>query len=124
MAMPSALNFDAPDLAAGLQALSDVELDALPYGVVEMDTDTRVLRYNLTESGSSGLSPDQVLGRLFFREVAPCGDNRHVSRRFQEDSLDETLAYSFSLRMKPVPVTLRLLKAVGSQRMYMLVTWN
>ena len=124
MDMPSGLDFDAPGLAAVLVTLPGAELDALPYGVVEMDPETRVLRYNLTESRWSGLSRDQVLGRLFFVEVAPCSDNRHVSRRYQEDSLDETLAYTFSLRMSPVPVTLRLLKAAGDKRMYLLVKWH
>lgn len=124
MDMPSGLDFGAPGLAADLLTLPDAELDALPYGVVEMDPETRVLRYNLTESRLSGLSRDQVVGRLFFVEVAPCSDNRHVSRRYQEDSLDETLAYTFSLRMRPVPVTLRLLKAAGDKRMYLLVKWH
>jgi photoactive yellow protein len=123
MDTPNQLAFDEPDLASGLLALPDAGLDALPFGVVEMDHETRVLRYNLTESRFSGLSPEVVIGRRFFIEVAPCGDNRKVSHRYREETLDETLAYTFSLRMKPVPVTLRLLKPLGSTRMYMLVIW-
>lgn len=124
MDTPNRLAFDEPNLAAELMALSDAGLDALPFGVVEMDHSTRVLRYNLTESRFSGLSREVVIGRRFFIEVAPCSDNRKVSHRYREETLDETLAYTFSLRMKPAPVILRLLKPAGCKRMYMLVLWT
>jgi photoactive yellow protein len=104
--------------------LTDAELDALPYGVVEMDLAGEVLRYNATESRYSGLSRERVLGRHFFRDVAPCSNNRHVAGRFEQLALDETLAYTFSLRMRPVPVTLRLLRSADSTRMFLLVRWT
>lgn len=119
----AALAFDTCGLAARLSALADAELDALPYGVVEMDLAGHVLRYNATEARYSGLPREWVQGRHFFRDVAPCSNNRHVAGRYEQASLDETLAYTFALRMKPVPVTLRLLKKVGSARMFLLVRW-
>ncbi len=103
--------------------MTDHELDALPFGVVEMDREGTVLRYNAAESRSSGLPPERVVGRHFFRDVAPCSDNRLVAQRYALDTLDETLAYTFLLRMRPVPVTLRLLKPVEGGRMYLLVRW-
>ena len=118
------LDFEAPDLAAVLSALPDDGLDALPFGVVEMDLDGIVQRYNATESHYSGLARERVLGRHFFREVAPCSNNRHVAQRYAEATLDTTLAYTFALRMKPVPVTLRLLKPAGARRMHLLVRWS
>jgi photoactive yellow protein len=115
--------FDAPGIAAALTAMADDELDALPFGVVEMDRQCTVLRYNATESRSSGLPPERVVGRHFFRDVAPCSDNRLVAQRYALDALDETLGYTFLLRMRPVVVTLRMLKSVESDRMYLLVRW-
>jgi len=118
------LHFDAPDLGARLSGMTSGELDALLFGVVEMDHGAVVLRYNTTESHYSGLPRDRVVGRHFFREVAPCSNNRHVAERFALDALDETIAYTFSLRMKPVPVTLRMLKAADGGPMYLLVRWT
>lgn len=118
------LPFDAADAAASLPGLSDSGLDALDFGVVEMNRSGQVLRYNATESRYSGLPAERVLGRHFFRDVAPCSNNRHVAQRFDEPVLDETLDYTFALRMKPVPVTLRMLKPAGDGPMYLLVRWT
>ena len=124
MSIPIHLQFDAPDASDRLPGLSDIELDALGFGVVEMNRAGLVMRYNETESRYSGLPRERVLGRHFFRDVAPCSNNRHVAQRFDEPMLDETLEYSFALRMKPVPVTLRLLKPAGDGPMHLLVQWT
>jgi photoactive yellow protein len=124
MKLPDPPAFDTPDAAARLAVLPEAEFDGLPYGVVEMDHATTVRRYNATESRFSGLSPSRVVGRHFFREVAPCSDNRHVARRYDAGSLDETIAYTFALRMRPVPVTLRMIKPAGGELMYLLVQWS
>lgn len=114
--------FDAPALAAALTAMSNLELDALDFGVVEMNHECIVLRYNTAESRLSGLPPDRVIGRQFFRQVAPCSNNAQVAQRFEAITLDATIPYTLALRMKPVPVMLRLLKAPDSTRMYFLVS--
>jgi len=124
MQITQELAFDAPEMAAWLPTLSDDELDALPFGVVEMDLGSIVQRYNATESRYAGLARERALGRHFFREVAPCSNNRHVAQRYAETSLDVTMAYTFALRMKPVPVTLRLLKTEAATQMHLLVRWS
>ena len=122
MTTTTKLLFDAPALAAALAAMSDLELDALDFGVVEMNHECRVLRYNAAESRLSGLPPDRVIGRHFFREVAPCSNNVHVAKRFEAAVLDATIPYTLALHMKMVPVILRLLKALDSKCMYFLVS--
>lgn len=52
--------------------LSDDELDDLSFGVIQVDGAGRILRYNAAESRFSGRSRDRVIGRDFFRDVAPC----------------------------------------------------
>src|ERR1035441_6721223 len=69
----------------------------------------------------SGLASDRAIGQHFFRDVAPWANNRRVAKRHQLDSLDETIDYTFSLHMKPMPVTLRMLKPAYNERMYLLV---
>ena len=60
---PAELAFDSPDLLAWV-AGRDVEIDAVPFGVVAMDRSGVVTGYNLAESELSGLDPAAVIGRL------------------------------------------------------------
>ncbi len=106
-------------------ASSDAQLQDTPFGVVAMDADHRVVIYNRAESTLSGLSPDRVVGRHFFSEVAPCTNNFLVAHRFETESdLDATIDYVFTLRMKPTPVRLRLLTRPEAARRFLLVQWS
>lgn len=118
--MPS---FDAPHIAAQLNCMSNGELDGLAFGVIEMNHQFKVLRYNTAQSRHSGVPSDRVIGQHFFRDAAPWANNVRVAGRYRLDSLDETIQYTLSLNMKPHSVTLRMLKPAYSDRMYLLVTW-
>ena len=93
--------------------LSDDELDALPVGAIQLAPDGTVLRYNETESSLSRLAKEDVVGRNFFTEVAPCTRVRDFHGRFAEGVeagfLDVTFAYRFRFsddRRKDVTITL------------------
>lgn len=120
------LSFAAPDLHARLAQLAEDELDRLDFGVIGFDGDTRVCRYNRTESDAAGLTPPRVLGQPLFTNVAPCLNNFMVAQRFEdaEDEgtvLDATIDYVLTLRMRPVKVALRLLAAPDRDVRYVLV---
>ncbi len=119
--MKQPMAFDSPGLLPGLAAASKSELDELKFGVVEMDLEGIVLRYNRAEAQQAGLSEDQVVGRQFFRDVAACCNNQRVAQRYEQPSLDETIEYTFAFQMRLTPVTLRLIKDAGAAVMYMLV---
>lgn len=119
------MEFGDVDLFDQLMASSDAQLQDTPFGVVAMDADHRVVIYNRAESTLSGLSPQRVVGRHFFSEVAPCTNNFLVAHRFETESdLDATIDYVFTLRMKPTPVRLRLLTRPEAARRFLLVQWN
>ena len=88
------VDFNAADTALRLQGLDNDELDELPFGDIQMDLEGTVLRYNATESSYSGLPRDRVVGRHFFRDVAPCSNNRSVAQRYAHEALDATIAYT------------------------------
>ena len=116
------MNFEDTAGLARLEAMSAQALDDLVFGVVRMRADGEVVAYNAVESRMAGLSKERVLARNFFVDVAPCTNNFMVAERFiSECELDATLDYVFSLRMKPTPVKLRLLKSASADHMYMLV---
>ena len=62
---------EKPSVESLLQ-LSPEEADALPYGLILIDPDGVIIGYNAAESRLSGLARSEVLGRDFFRDVAPC----------------------------------------------------
>ena len=109
-----------------LDRLSDEELDALDFGVIGMDAQGVVRRYNAFESKAAGLSAARVLGQPLFTVVAPCMNNFMVAQRFDEaqesaGSLDTVIDYVLTLRMRPIKVKLRLLAAPGASHRYVLV---
>lgn len=124
------LRFDSPDLMMGLPSLPRSARDALDFGLVQLSqgVEARVAGYNAYESRRSGLSPESVLGLPFFGVVAQCMNNYLVAQRFEDASasrgaLDETLAYVLTLRMRPTPVTLRLLASPSIEERYVLIDW-
>jgi len=54
---------------ACLDALDDVALDHLPFGVIRLGPTGRVERYNRVEAERAGMQKWRVLGRDFYREV-------------------------------------------------------
>jgi photoactive yellow protein len=58
--------------------------DLLPYGFIRLDEKGVVLEYNTAESALSGLPRGGVLGRNFFRSVAPCTCVQQFEGRIQE----------------------------------------
>ena len=116
------MDFADQDIARALGTADAAQLDTLDFGVISMTLDGVVDRYNVFESRAAGLAPTRVVGKHFFTEVAPCTNNYLVASRFEESpTLDERLPYVFTLRMRPRPVELRLVKAPDAERQYVLV---
>lgn len=124
---PSALlEVDGHRLPAPLHEMSEVEIDRLPMGVIQLDDEGTVLIYNQAESDLSGRSRDKVIGRHFFTEVAPCTNNNILRGRFEEgvamEGLDCTVDYTFTYKMRPTPVRIRLRRDGPSKTNWMIIT--
>jgi photoactive yellow protein len=117
--------FGAPDILRHLDAADDTTLDGLSFGVIAMSSDGIVVAYNKAEAGAAGLRAERVIGRHFFTAVAPCTNNHLVAHRFEsEPLLDATIDYTFTFKMAPKKVQLRMLRQPGARRMYLLVRWS
>jgi photoactive yellow protein len=55
-----------------IDSASDQALDAAPFGVICIDADGTVLRYNLYEARLARLDANQVIGQDFFEDIARC----------------------------------------------------
>lgn len=107
---------------ADLAAMSPTRLDELPFGVIGMSPSGVAEVYNSTESRLAGLSPARVLGQHVFTAVAPCMNNYLVAQRFDDEAeLDAIVPYVLTLRMRPTPVKLRLLRTAACARRFLLI---
>lgn len=67
-----------------VHTLSQEQLDALPIGVIELDENAIVRRYNAAEAKAAGLAVADVVGRHFFDEIAPCTSVKEFRGRCEE----------------------------------------
>jgi len=106
------LHFEDDDLANKLRHASEEQLDAAPFGVIKVDDEGIVQFFNRYESELSGMDPEEVTGRNFFTQVAPCTNNRLFRGRFKKgvrrDELDETFTYTYTYKMRPTLVDVHL----------------
>ena len=119
-------SFSSSTLLDVLTGAADADLNELDFGVIGFDAAGVVMRYNAFESKAAGLSPERVLGHPLFTVVAPCMNNFMVAQRFEDvqahgESLDATIDYVLTLRMRPIKVKLRLLYAPAVATRYVLV---
>ena len=122
----STVAFSAVDLHRELDSSSDSEIDALDFGVISIDATGFVQRYNSFESTAAGVSRQRVIGQPLFTVVAPCMNNFMVAQRLDDalangTTLDDTIDYVLTFRMRPVKVRLRLLSAPHFASRYVLV---
>jgi photoactive yellow protein len=107
---------------ADLDGFTNAEFDALAFGVIGFSAACVVDIYNESESKSAGISASKVIGAHFFLSIAQCMNNFMVAQRFlDEPEIDVIIDYVLTLRMRPTPVRLRLLKTEAGARRYILV---
>ena len=98
--------------------LTRTQADAQAFGVVQVSDEGVVKLYNRWESELAGVAVAAAEGRNFFTQVAPCTNNRLVFGRFkdgvQKGQLDAEFNYTFTYKMKPTNVALRLFRHAPS----------
>lgn len=73
-----------------LTGLEPSEIDSLPFGYIALDMDGNIRRYNRYEADLARKDPQAVLGKNFFREVAPCTGVQEFEGRFRSFARRET----------------------------------
>lgn len=109
-----------------VDAMTEAQLDQLPYGAIELDVQGNILRYNATESAISGRALEEVIGKNFFTEVAPCTNVQEFAGRFRRGveagQLNEVFPYLFDFKMAPTRVWIRLYHSAGNASTWVFVT--
>jgi photoactive yellow protein len=108
------LHFEDEDLPEKLRHASEEQLNDAPFGIIKVDDEGTVEFFNQYESELSGMDPEEVTGRNFFTQVAPCTNNRLFRGRFKKGvrrgELDETFTYTYTYKMRPTLVDVRLFR--------------
>jgi photoactive yellow protein len=120
------MTYDLPDLLLMLNQMEASALDDLPFGVIHFNDAFIVERYNRVEQQATGAKPERVIGTHVFTQVAQCMNNYLVAQRFEDAmaagvSLDATLPYVLTWKMRPTAVTLRLLWSTASDGGYIII---
>ena len=97
---------------SSIDSMQPGELDKLPFGAIQLDGDGIVKKFNLYESKLSRLPQSSVVGKSFFREVAPCTDVQEFRGRFEEGvakkALHAKFNYHFAFKQNPRDVSVTL----------------
>ncbi len=105
-----------------LNGASSSAYNAANFGIVKMSHDGKVTDYNDSQAKHTGMSKGAVMGKHFFTQVAPCTNNFMVAQKYgNESTIDASMPYTFTIKMAPTPVNLRLLKDSSAQ--YLLCDW-
>jgi photoactive yellow protein len=88
--------------------------EQLPVGVVLLDDAGRVVHYNRYEEQLAGRKRESVMGKEFFREVAPCMNVRELGGRFYAEigkralAVQIEFAFPFPQLAQPRDVVVRM----------------
>ena len=119
------VRFEPDDLRNTMANISDEEVNELVYGAVELDPQGTILKYNQAESELTGRKPEEVIGRNFFDDVAPCTRSEEFSGRFFEGvktgKLNAAFTYLFDHQMTPTKVRIIMIKSIASETYWLLI---
>ena len=117
--------FGKDDIGNVLNKLSNVEIDRLAFGAVQLDAAGTILKYNAAEAGITGRSAASVIGRNFFSDVAPCTNAPNFKGVFdagvKSGDLNALFEYVFDYNMAPTKVKIHMKKAFSGDTFWIFV---
>jgi len=107
--------YKGKDVSEMLGSMPTEERNNLPYGLVKLDTNGKILEFNTTESTITNRDPLAVIGKNFFFDVAPCTNTPEFYGKFVEGIekkfLNTVFDYLFDFNMAPVRVKVHMILA-------------
>lgn len=110
------VTFGKEDVENELARMSPRELDELAFGAIQVNGQGTVLAYNAAETSITGRTAAEVIGKNFFRDVAPCTNTRKFRGVFDAGvtagNLNTMFDYTFDYKMNPTKVKIHMKKAI------------
>lgn len=119
------ISFSEKNIYPLLDKASKEELDNYDFGIVKMDGHGIIKAYNKFECELAMNTEEEVLGKNFFTQIAPCTNNFLIADKYLKVkvSRDEVIDYVFTYRISPTRVKLRLLVEPSKEHQYLLVKY-
>lgn len=106
------VSFNDSSLENVLSKMDDTQIDGLAFGAIQLDEKGTIKRYNAAEGDITGRKPEDVIGKNFFTEVAPCTNRPEFKGKFEEGvkngDLNTLFEYIFDYKMKPTKVKVHM----------------
>ena len=119
------VNFGSDDIGNKLAEMSDKDIDNLAFGAINLDADGKILSYNKAEGEITGRNPQEVIGKNFFTEVAPCTKTDDFFGKFKEGvksgNLSTVFEYTYGNQMKPTKVKVHMKKSLNDDSYWVFV---
>ncbi|TVQ24304.1 MAG: photoactive yellow protein [Spirochaetaceae bacterium] len=117
--------FGAEDIENTLSKMNSKEIDGLAFGAIQLDAGGKIISYNQTEGDITGRKPEDVIGKNFFTEVAPCTNRPEFYGKFKDGvaggNLNALFEYVFDYKMAPTKVKVHMKKAMSGDTYYIFV---
>lgn len=123
--MIEVVTHDIHDVQNALQNMSGSEIDKLTFGAIQLDDSGKILFYNAKESEITGRNAKDVIGKNFFKEVAPCTQGRLFEDKFYTDVVlnkkSVLFEYVFDYNMTPTKVKVHMKPSLRGNTYWILV---
>jgi|GEM_PF-961972 len=105
-------DYEATKLAHLIDEFTDEQIDRLPVGVIKLDREGFIEKYNAVEGAFSGLLSIEAVGKNYFTEIAPCVELTSFQEKFKahvdDGTLDEFFDFIFNFPRRPMNVRIHL----------------
>lgn len=113
------------EVVTEVDSFNGSQLDALPFGAIQLDRSGTILQFNEYEANLSNRRAPDTIGRNFFLEVAPCTNVREFHGRFVEGiergSLNASFDYTFAFKPRPRNVNVTLYHSATTDTVWVFV---
>jgi photoactive yellow protein len=117
--------FGKDDIENVLGKMSSEQINTLAFGAIQLDAAGKILKYNSAEAAITGRSAEAVIGKNFFRDVAPCTNKPKFKGAFdagvKNGDMNTMFEYIFDYNMAPTKVKIHMKKAISDGSFWIFV---
>jgi tyrosine ammonia-lyase len=121
------LSFESVDLAEVLSRIPRKGRDRMQFGIIELDRQGTIIAYNMGEARITGRNPEDMIGKNFFSDIAPCTQTPEFLGRFKagvaKGNLSARFDYLFDFKMDPIVVRVTMVTSIidGETRVLLVI---
>lgn len=119
------IDFGKSDIENVMSKMSEKDINGLAFGAIQLDGSGKVMQYNKMEGQITGRDPTAVIGKNFFKDVAPCTNKLAFKGEFdkgvKDGNLNVMFEYTFDYNMQPTKVKVHMKKALSGDSYWIFV---